>query len=565
MPGTISADMQAAVLDTALSSAGDAARLEENLSLLEALRAERPEAQREVDERLLGEIGRLRRGLESACSDHEELKALLDRLTRPPWHPAIYLRPVSTRHGPGAIVFQGPSRRVVAIEDESLIPKLSAGDEVLLSHQLNVLVDRATDAGRSLQCGEVAVFDRYAGNGRIVVSSHDEEFVVDVAAPLAQAALKSGDLLRWDRALWMAFEVVEHSRGTGLFLEEAPTQSFDDIGGLDSQIAEMQRAMFMRIQHGALAAKYQLRPKRSILLWGPPGTGKTMLARALAARLRELSSSGRARFMNIKPSGLHSMWYGQSERNYREIFRVAREAGEREPEIPVVLHFDEVDAIGTARGTSVGHVDDRVLTAFMAELDGLESRGNVIVVASTNRRDTLDPALLRPGRLGDLVIHVPAPDRKAARAILSKHLGPGIPYSTNGHGADQQAARQELIEAAISRIYAANADTDLAVLLFRDGKRRPVRARDITTGAVLAKIALAAVERACVREAETGRSGVDQDDLAWAMDEEFASVAKLLTPANCRSHLADLPDTDVVGVQPVERKAARRQLYLAAR
>jgi proteasome-associated ATPase len=565
MPRRGSLDTETQMLEAALSADNSAPPTEDTLALLERLRASWRDGQREVDSRLLCEIGRLRSGLAAAREHHQELKTLIDRLTRPPWHPAIYLRPLTTRHGRAAVVVHGTSSRVVSIEDSPLTNDLVAGDEVYLSHELNVLVGRADRSEPTCAFGEVAVFDRRTADGRIVISSHDEELVVAAAADLGGVALKSGDLLRWNRSAWMAFERIERSGGNDLFLEEAPDQSFDDIGGLDSQIAEMERAVFMRLHHGELATKYRLVPKRSILLWGPPGTGKTMLARALAARMRERSTSHRARFMNIKPSGLHSMWYGQSERNYREVFRVAREAGEKEPEVPVVLHFDEVDAIGTARGGAVAQVDDRVLTAFMAELDGLESRGNVTVIASTNRRDTLDPALLRPGRLGDLVVHVPAPNRRAARAILGKHLRPGIPYAANGHGSDQEATRQALIETAIARIYSPNADSDLAVLTLRDGKRRTVRASEMTTGAVLAKIARAAAERACIREVEAGGQGVAEDDLAWAMDEEFANAARLLTPANCRTHLADLPDMDVVSVRPVERKVERRQRYLTAR
>jgi SpoVK/Ycf46/Vps4 family AAA+-type ATPase len=288
-----------------------------------------------------------------------------------------------------------------------------------------------------------------------------------------------------------------------------------------------------------------------------------MMARALANRVSRLSSSGRSRFMNIKPGALHSMWFAQSEHNYREVFRVAREAGERDPDIPVVLYFDEVDAIGAARGTSVTRVDDRVLTAFMAELDGLEGRGNVLVVASTNRRDALDPGLARPGRLGDCVIHIPAPGRKAARAILEKYLPTSIPYARNGHGADVGATRDTILDAAIAYVFAPNAHGDVAELVFRDGRRRTVKARELVNGAVLAKVAGVAAERACLREMEGGAPGLVLDDVLEALDAEFESVGRALTAANCRAYLADLPqDVDVVSVSPSGRAVSRPRHYL---
>jgi proteasome-associated ATPase len=255
------------------------------------------------------------------------------------------------------------------------------------------------------------------------------------------------------------------------------------------------------------------------------------------------------------------MWYAQSEANYREAFRVAREAGEQEPEVPVVMFFDEVDALGGSRGQSLMRVDDRVLTAFMTELDGLDSRGNVLVVAATNRRDAIDPALLRPGRLGDLVLEVPRPNMRAAREIFRKHLQAEIPYALESFGSN--AARREIIESAVSKIYSPNGESDLLTITFRDGKRRTVRAKELISGASIAKIALTAKERACVDEIETGRPGVRLNHVLSAVAEEIESIAGTLTPANCRHHLTDLPqDVDVVRVEPIQRRVAQPHLYL---
>jgi proteasome-associated ATPase len=236
--------------------------------------------------------------------------------------------------------------------------------------------------------------------------------------------------------------------------------------------------------------------------------------------------------------------------------------GAENPSVPVVMFFDEVDSVAAARGgDSHLRVDDRVLNAFMAELEGLERRGNVLVIAATNRPDALDPAILRPGRLGDLKISVPRPNMQAARQILGKHLPPDVPYRANGH--DPAAAREELIQSAVSRLYAPNADNELCTVTFRDGQQRKVKASELVSGASIAKIARAALERACRREPETGVPGVRLEDLFHAIAEDHEFAASLLTPGNCRRYLSDLPqDVDVVRVEPVRRQAARLHRYL---
>ena len=258
------------------------------------------------------------------------------------------------------------------------------------------------------------------------------------------------------------------------------------------------------------------------------------------------------------------MWYSQSEANYREAFRVARDAGERDPDVPVVMFFDEVDAIGGARGDSTGRVDDRVLTAFLAELDGLESRGNVLVVCATNRRDSLDPALLRPGgRLGDIILEVPRPNRRAAREIFARHLPAGIPLAGHDGNSRYEDARYDLIDSALARIYAPNGHGELATLTMRDGKRRSVMPNDLVSGAVIANIARRAIERACMREVDGGASGVMLTDVLGAVAAECETAARALTPANCRRFLEGLPqDVDVVRVEHVSAPSRRAYRYL---
>lgn len=535
---------------------------EDKLELLRAHRGVSEETSRAVDRFLLEQISRMSQGLFEARKSQSELRGLLERLTQPPLFPAILLASMPSDKGPAALVRHENARRVVLVGDDVDIGELALGDEVLLAAQLNVIVGRSPYPPP--RCGETAVFDRLLPDGRLVVTSRDDEVVVDAARQLESAGLKSGDHLRWDRSLLLAYEKVDRSKGTAFFLEEAPEESWEAIGGLDRQIEELQRTILLHLRHMDVVSKYKLRPKRSVLLVGPPGTGKTMIARAFAFWLGKLSEAGRSRFINVKPASLHSMWYGKNEENYREVFRAAREMGEQEPAVPVVIFFDEVDSIGHARGESFHRIDDKVVTAFAAELNGLESRGNILVVSATNRRDTLDPALDRPGRLSDLVLEIPRPNRSAAREILARYLPPDIPYATNGHGPDHSAAaRSEIVEAALARIYAPNGESDLATITFRDSKQRAVRCTDLISGAMLENIVTTAIQTASQREIETGESGVRVRDVIEAVEGRFVSEARALTPGNIRRHLTDLPqDADVVRVEPLRRSVTRPQRYL---
>jgi SpoVK/Ycf46/Vps4 family AAA+-type ATPase len=224
------------------------------------------------------------------------------------------------------------------------------------------------------------------------------------------------------------------------------------------------------------------------------------------------------------------------------------------------MFWDEIDAVGGHRGESVQRIDDRMLNCFMAELNGLEDRGNIIILAATNRRDALDPALVRPGRLGDLVLYFPQPNRQAARAILSRHMPADIPYAANGEG--PAAAREALLDLAVGQIFAQNSDTELANVTLRDGKQRLVRAADLVSGAQLESIAQAAMERACVRETEGGPEGLTPADMSDAIADFFLVTPRGLTPRNARNYLRDLPqDVDVVRVDLVERKVSHPHRY----
>jgi proteasome-associated ATPase len=561
MPATESAKDLQALLSRLVAVGDGALSPEAKRELLRSLRGRTAGDAQAVDDFLLQEIMRAHAGLLEAQEAQEKFRDLFENLTAPPLYPALFLARLSGTPGNQAFVLYGNAQRVVTLAPEIEPDSLEPGDTVLMAHEMNYVV--AKSPFNSFRYGETAVFERPAGDGRAVLKWRDEEVVMELAGPLRRLELKAGDQIRCDRAAWMAFEKIERSAGSHLFLEETPRESFEEIGGLAAEISKMLGAIELHLNHADLVRKYRLPRQGSILLVGPSGVGKTMMARALANWLARHSPSGRSKYMSLKPAQLHSVWYSQSEANYREAFRVAREAGEREPGLPVVIYIDEIDSVGASRGSSLMRVDDRVLTAICAELDGLEARGNILVIGSTNRPDALDPALLRPGRMGDNVIPVPRPNRAGASEIFAQYLRAEIPYARNGHGADSTATRQELIACAVSRIYSPNGEGELARLTFRDGKTRTVKSSDLVSGAVIRKISNLAVERACRRELETGEAGVTLADLVSAVDEEFASACRLLTPANCSKHLDGLPqDMDVVSVQGLRANAARTHRFL---
>jgi len=543
------------LLELLRATVSGAASLEDKVARLQALRADATASQA-LDQTVLGEIARLHGGLEQAQQNIAEMRGLLQTLTAPPQFPAIFLGSVPEQNL--ALVVHGTGRRVVAVAEDVDASTLHAGDEVLLGHQLNVLLARSPFG--AVETGEVGVFEHWLPGGRALLRSRDEEFIVQMAAQL-DGTLKSGDHVLWSRELRMALQKTEHAEKRELFVEETPGETFDSIGGLDRQIDALKAFLSLHVFHAHVARRYGLEPKRGITLHGPPGTGKTLLARALANWVATLSASRRSRFINVKPGQLNTMWYGETERKIRDLFRLARQVAEQEPDVPVVIYFDEIDSIGASRAELRHSVEARVLNALMAELDGFSSRGNVVVLAATNRLDVLDEALVRPGRLGDERIEIGRPNRAAASQILAKHLPKEIPYAGTG-ASTYEPARMELIDACTAQLYAPNGAATLATLMLRDGSQRPVLARDLVNGAILAKVAADARSAACRREIESGEPGVRIDDVMAAVSTQLETMADALTPRSAHRYLTDLPqDAEVVRVQRTRRPAAMARVY----
>jgi proteasome-associated ATPase len=532
----------------------------ERLQRLQPLRVD-PEMSQAADAVMLERIAHQQQALVRAESNLRQAQAVLEKLSAPPWSPACFLRLVQLGKNRRALVRDGNVTRLVEIAPDVDPDSLSLCDEVFLNQAQGTLLGRLPVVGPSWRSGEACLVKCVLPDGRLLVSNKGEDLLVHAPRALCES-VKEGEQALCDLTTRVALERVPRQETSHLFLENTPRDSFADVGGLDGQIRRIKNTVLLHWKSPQVAKRYRLPRASSILLCGPPGTGKTLVARAFANFIATLSPSSQSLFINVKPGELHSMWYSESERNYRELFRIARQKGTAER--PCIIFLDEIDSVGVSRGQSHMRVHDNVLTALISELDGLHERGHVLVVAATNRREALDPALSRPGRLGDIILEVPRPNRPAARSIFEKHLEPDIPFARNGHGEDMTATRAELIEACLAHIYAPNAD-ELATIVFRDGSRRSVRPPDLASGAVIANICRNAKDKAGQREVEQGSAGgMTSADLLLAASEEFAASAKGITVGNCRQHL-DLPqDLDVVKVEPAAPKVQHPLRFLQA-
>jgi len=338
----------ATLLERVAQSGEGATPLDERLALLARLRESGMETAPAIDRFLIERIARLQDTMSMVEGQQDRLRRLIEGLAAPPYFPAIFLATTDSEQVKGAIVQSGEDRRVVQLSDGVDLEELSPGDEVFLTHERNCLIARSER--ESMPTGEVAVYCRSIGDGRMVLRSHDQELVVMQKQALREAGLKAGDGVRFNRSTGLALEKIEASKGEGYFLESTPSDSFQEVGGLDREIEQLKRLVTLHVFHREVAGKYRLPRKKSVLMEGPPGNGKTKVARATSNWLAGLGPTGRSRFINVKPGQLNSMWFGQTEERYREIFRVAREAAAAEPGVPVVMFWDEIDAIGGVQG-----------------------------------------------------------------------------------------------------------------------------------------------------------------------------------------------------------------------
>jgi proteasome-associated ATPase len=488
---------------------------------------------------LLQEKFETQTALEKVRAHQEMLRGEIETLCMPEQYPVV-ITSVNGDSQPTVEVAGNGGRLRVAVHPNVPHTELRVGSRGLLSQKRNCLL-RVCDV--RAEWTDVGTFEEYLpGQDRLLLRHQEQLVAVGLAEGMRSVELKKGDLVGFDRdGARLAYSKVPAPGRQDLFFEKTPEDRFDELGGLDEEIRRLQWAVEFRLRHEHLAARYKLKAKRGILLEGPPGNGKTKLARCLARFVSTLVPAGECHFMAIAGSSDYSMWLGQSEQKLIARFEAARELATKS-KVPVVMFFDEIDAIGRRRGTDVGSsAPDRILATLLAQLDGVQQVGDLIVVGATNRADVLDPGLLRPGRMGDIKIRVPSPNRAASGAILRRYLR-DLPLAGEA---------EPLVGVLLSKLYADRGEyAEVARVALRDGTRVTVRGRDLVSGAVLENVVRSAAEEAADREARGGAGGVHEDDLTAALDREMRGAAGLLTPGNVRGYITRLPsDRDPVGVE----------------
>src|SRR5512142_82200 len=387
------------------------------------------------------------------------LKEEIDRLAQPPSGYGVFL----ARHEDGTVdVFTGGRKLRVAVSPALDAEDLRRGQEVLLNDALNVV-----DAFGFERAGDVVMLKELLepGEGQrpdraLVISHADEERVVHLAETLAEVPLRAGDSLLVEPRSAYAYERIPKSEVEELVLEEVPDVNYSDIGGLHSQIEQIRDAVELPFLHADLFREHQLRPPKGVLLYGPPGCGKTLIAKAVANSLAKKIAEKRGEekhtsyFLNIKGPELLNKYVGETERHIRLIFQRAREKASEGT--PVIVFFDEMDSVFRTRGSGVSSdVENTIVPQLLSEIDGVEGLENVIVIGASNREDMIDPAILRPGRL-DVKIKIERPDAEAAKDIFSKYLLEGLPLHADDlaeHGGSIESTIAAMIDAVVLRMY----------------------------------------------------------------------------------------------------------------
>jgi proteasome-associated ATPase len=446
------------------------------------------------------------------------LKEEVDKLCAPPSTYGVYL--AANEDNTVTILSQG--RKVKVNFHPSIKPEnLKPGQELVLNEGLNVI----EAAGYEIQ-GEVVILKEQLDNERALVTLRaDEDRVAIVAEPLRTLQLKTGDHLLLDSKSGYLLEVLPKSEVEDLSLEEVPDIGYENIGGLGDQIEAIKDAVELPYLYADYYKEHQLAPPKGVLLYGPPGCGKTMIAKAVANNLAEKISEKRGEkikgfFLNIKGPELLNKFVGETERKIREIFVKAKEKAAED--VPVIVFFDEMDALFRTRGTGISSdVETTIVPQLLAEIDGVEGLKNVIVIGASNRQDLIDPAILRPGRL-DVKIKIERPDRGAAADIFGKYLTTSIPVAESEvNGGGIPGAITAMTIAAVEAMYALSEENRFLEVTYANGDKEVLYFKDFSSGAMIESIVRRAKKLALKRYIGGGPKGITTDDLINATREEF--------------------------------------------
>ncbi|MBM3687483.1 MAG: proteasome ATPase [Actinobacteria bacterium] len=477
--------------------------------------------------------GRLVSTLRDAREQIVALKAEVDRLAEPPGSYGVFL--ARLHDGSLDVAVAGRKMRLVATPDVDT-SDLRPGQEVMLNESLNIVGVREFE-----RIGEIVMLKELLSDGEraLVIGRADEERVVALAEPLRTRTIRAGDSLLLEPRSGYVFEVIPKSEVEELVLEEVPDVDYADIGGLGTQIDAIKDAVELPFLHPELFEEHRLAPPKGILLYGPPGCGKTLIAKAVANSLakkvaeRTGREEGRSFFLNIKGPELLNKYVGETERHIRLVFQRAREKASEG--MPVIVFFDEMDSLFRTRGSGVSSdVENTIVPQLLSEIDGVESLENVIVIGASNREDMIDPAILRPGRL-DVKIKIQRPDAEAARDILTKYLTPDLPLHADDvgeHGGDAAATCAEMIQRAVERMYSEEDDNRFLEVTYANGDKEVLYFKDFNSGAMLENIVARAKKMAIKDFLDAGQKGIRVQHLLTACVDEFRENEDLPNTTN---------------------------------
>lgn len=469
--------------------------------------------------------------LQEAKAQIQALRAEVEKLTAPPNTYAIF----SSMNDDSTATIYVTGRKMKVSLHPSIKPKeLRKGQEVILNEAFNVIESRGFDGQ-----GEVVRLKDLLDGNRALVSLHfDEEKVTELAEPLKSQRLSVGDHLLYDARSGYVVEKLPKSEAEELVLEEVPDVDYEHIGGLAKEIEQVRDAVELPFLYPDLFAEHKLSPPKGVLLYGPPGCGKTLIAKAvansIAKKLGHLAGKElRSFFLHVKGPELLNKYVGESERQVREVFKKAKERAADGH--PVIVFFDEMDALFRTRGTGISSdIESTIVPQFLSEIDGVERLRNVIVIGASNRQDLIDPAVLRAGRL-DVKIKISRPDMNAAKEIFSKYLEADLPYADDDitrQNGDRKALVDRFIQSTVEGMYATSEENKFLEVTYANGEKEILYFKDFASGALIEGIVSRAKKYAIKRVLANEGKGLRGDDLLRAVRDEFKEHEDLPNTTN---------------------------------